>query len=78
MTEDRFLILTADKAYRTPAFLLPPLLLYRTVQRLTAKKVSPALMLRTLPLIGIFVMSWGLGEIVGYWFGGGDALSKVR
>ena len=26
VTEDRFLILTADKAYRTPAFLLPPLM----------------------------------------------------
>ena len=26
VTEDRFLILTADKAYRTPSFLLPPLM----------------------------------------------------
>jgi len=65
-------------AYGAAAFLLPPLLLYRTVQRLTAKKVARPLMFRTLPLIGIFVMSWGLGEIVGYWFGGGNALSKVR
>ena len=26
VTEDRFLVLTADKAYRTPSFLLPPLM----------------------------------------------------
>ena len=64
--------------YGAAAFLLPPLLLYRTVQRLTAKKVAGPLMLWTLPLIGIFLMSLGLGEIVGYWFGAGDSLSKVR
>lgn len=65
-------------AYGAAAFLLPALLLFRTVQRLTAKKVPRPLMLRTLPLIAIFVMSWGIGEIIGYWFGDGGSLSKVR
>ncbi len=64
--------------YGGAAFLLPPLLLYRTVQRLTAKRVALPLILRTLPLIGVFLMSWGIGEIVGYWFGAGDSLARVR
>jgi hypothetical protein len=64
--------------YGAAAFLLPPLLLYRTVQRLTAKRVALPLILRTLPLIGVFLMSWGIGEIVGYWFGAGDSLARVR
>jgi hypothetical protein len=25
-----------------------------------------------------FVLSWGAGEVVGYWFGPGKSLSKVR
>ena len=64
--------------YGGAAFLLPPILLYRTVQRLTSKRVAPSLMIRTLPLIGVFLLSWGIGEVVGYWFGAGDSLSKVR
>ena len=65
-------------AYGAAAFLLPPILLYRTLQRVLAKKVERGLVARSLPLIAIFVTSWGLGEIVGYWFGAGDSLSKVR
>jgi len=64
--------------YGLAAFLLPPLLLYRTLQRLLAKRVAPGLVLKTLPLIGIFLLSWGWGEVVGYWFGAGGALARVR
>jgi len=60
------------------AFLLPPLLLYRTLQRLIAKKVDRVRILESLPLIVIFVIAWGLGEVVGYWCGAGNSLSKVR
>ena len=65
-------------AYGAAAFLLPPLLLYRTLQRLSSKGVPRGLVARSLPLIGVFVCSWGLGEVVGYWFGAGDSLRKVR
>jgi hypothetical protein len=64
--------------YGLAAFLLPPLLLYRTLQRLIAKRVAPGLVLRTLPLIGVFLLAWGWGEVVGYWFGAGGSLAKVR
>jgi glycosyltransferase involved in cell wall biosynthesis len=64
--------------YGAAAFLLPPLLLYRTLQRLSSKRVPGGLVARSLPLISIFVCSWGLGEVAGYWFGPGDSLKKVR
>ena len=64
-------------AYGAAAFSLPPLLLFRTLQRLNAKKVDRGLVLRSLPMIAVFVTSWGLGEVVGYWFGAGDSLAKV-
>ena len=63
--------------YGAAALLLPPLLLVRTLQRLSAKQVDRALVLRSLPMIAVFVTSWGLGEVIGYWFGAGDSLAKV-
>lgn len=63
--------------YGAAALLLPPLLLVRTLQRLSAKQVDRGLVLRSLPMIAVFVTSWGLGEVIGYWFGAGDSLAKV-
>ena len=64
--------------YGLAAFCLPPLLLYRTVRSLVAKRRHLTHLVASLPLLGIFVTSWGIGEVVGYWFGSGTALSKVR
>ncbi len=60
------------------AFALPPLLLIRTVRANLAKGVAASLVLVTLPLVAIYVTAWGAGEVVGYWFGAGDSLSRVR
>ena len=60
------------------AFALPPLLLLRIVKSLTAKRVPIGRIVTTMPFIGVFVIAWGLGEVVGYWLGGGDALARVR
>ena len=60
------------------AFLLPPLLLLRITRSLLAKDVPTGRIVATLPFISTFVVSWGLGEVAGYWFGAGDALSRVR
>jgi hypothetical protein len=60
------------------AFALPPLLWLRITRSLLAKQVPVARVLATAPFIGAFVLSWGLGEVVGYWFGPGDALARVR
>jgi hypothetical protein len=65
-------------AYGVAAFCLPPLLFYRTVRSIVAKRRHLRQLTASLPLLCIFVTSWGIGEIVGYWFGSGTALSKVR
>jgi hypothetical protein len=56
---------------------LPPLLFCRTVVRIlkTGRHYGP--LVRSLPLLGLFVLAWSAGEIVGYWRGPGDALRKV-
>lgn len=60
------------------AFALPPLLLYRIEQGLARKGVPAGRRLATLPMIACFVVSWGVGEVIGYWFGAGDSLARVR
>ena len=64
--------------YGFAAFCLPPLLFYRTVRSVVAKRRHLGHLVASLPLLGIFVTSWGFGEVIGYWFGSGTALSKVR
>ena len=64
-------------AYGLAAFVLPPLLFYRTVTRILRKGRHQGWLVRSLPLIAVFVCAWGLGEVVGYWRGAGDSLSKV-
>jgi hypothetical protein len=64
--------------YGTAAFALPPLLFVRTVRSVLAKGRYRDHLVKSLPLLGIFVTSWAAGEIVGYLFGAGTALSKVR
>jgi len=64
-------------AFGAAAFVLPPLLLWRTASRCMHKGVDRGLLLRCLPLLTLFVTAWGAGEVVGYWFGAGDSLAKV-
>lgn len=60
------------------AFALPPLVFYRVVRNVTAKGRHVGELKRSLPLLLPFSLSWGAGEVVGYWFGAGRSLSKVR
>lgn len=64
-------------AYGAAALALPPLLLYRTVSRVLATRRHRAELVRSLPLLALFVTSWALGEVMGYWAGPGDSLAKV-
>jgi len=64
-------------AYGLAALALPPLLFYRTVARIWGKRVHRGELVKSLPLLGLFVTGWAAGELVGAWFGPGDALSKV-
>jgi len=63
--------------YGAAALALPPLLMFRTVRRVVAKRRHRAELVRSLPLLAVFVMSWAFGEMVGYIAGPGDSLAKV-
>lgn len=64
-------------AYGLAAFALPPMLLYRTVSRIVHKRKHLDMLVKSIPLIAVFVTAWGAGEVVGYLFGPGDSLQKV-
>lgn len=57
---------------------LPPVLFWRTVTRIGAKRRHTAQLVRSLPLLALFVVAWAAGEAVGSVAGPGDSLSKVR
>jgi len=56
---------------------LPPVLLARIMNRTWRGRTHRAQLLRSLPLLLPFVVAWSIGETVGWWFGPGDALSRV-
>jgi GT2 family glycosyltransferase len=63
--------------YGAAAFALPPLLMYRTVARVLAKRRYRMQLAASIPLLVLFILSWTAGEIVGYWTGPADSLSRV-
>lgn len=64
-------------SYGAAAFALPPLLMYRTVTRVLAKRRYRMQLALSIPLLVLFITSWTAGEIVGYWAGPSDSLSRV-
>ena len=64
-------------SYGAAAFALPPLLMYRTVARVLAKRRYRMQLVLSIPLLVLFIASWTAGEIVGYWTGPADSLSRV-
>ena len=63
--------------YAVASLALPPLLFVRTVRGVLASGRYRAELLRSLPLIAMFVTAWAAGELVGYVAGPGDTLSRV-
>ncbi len=63
--------------YGAAALALPVVLLWRVVSTVWRKGVDRLEIMRALPLLAVFVASWGVGETVGAWAGQGDALSRV-
>ena len=57
---------------------LPPVLLWRIISRVWRSKPHRGSLVKSLPLLALFVSVWGLGEAVGSWFGKGNALARVR
>lgn len=65
-------------AYAAGALALPPVLLVRIIGRVVGRRRHYAELLRSLPLLALFVCAWAAGEVVGYAAGPGDALARVR
>ncbi|HUF46341.1 MAG TPA: glycosyltransferase [Vicinamibacterales bacterium] len=59
------------------ALVLPPVLFVRIVRRVAAKPAYRPTLVRSLPLLVLFVTAWAAGEIVGYSAGSGNALARV-
>ena len=56
---------------------LPPVLFYRIVSRVAAAGAHRAELVRSLPLLLLFVCAWAAGEAIGYAAGPGNALARV-
>jgi GT2 family glycosyltransferase len=63
--------------YGGAALLLPGLLFYRIVSRVLAAQRHGRELIRSLPLLALFVSAWAAGEVVGSWRGPGDTLARV-
>ncbi len=63
--------------YGALAFALPPVLLGRIIARVMSKRRHRTELLKSVPLLVLFVCAWACGEVIGYVFGAGDSLSKV-
>ena len=59
------------------AIALPPLIYVRVVWRVLKSGRHGRELLRSLPLLAVFSISWALGEAAGYWRGDGGALARV-
>jgi glycosyltransferase involved in cell wall biosynthesis len=57
---------------------LPPVLLTRIVRRTLAAGGYGGVLIRSLPLLPVFVCAWAAGEVVGYAAGPGDAPGRVK
>ncbi len=64
--------------YALAALTLPPILLARIVRRVWRSDRPASLLLRSLPLLALFVTAWAAGEAVGAVAGDGGALARVR
>lgn len=67
----------ARALYGTAALALPPVLFGRIVARVWRTRRHRTQLLFSLPLLVPFVLAWAMGETVGAWRGGGDALARV-
>jgi len=53
--------------YAAAATALPPMLFFRIVSRVVARRRHRSELAKSLPLIALFVVGWAAGEMVGAW-----------
>jgi hypothetical protein len=64
--------------YALLSLALPPVMLLRITRCVLAKRRNFREFLLGLPMIGLFVLAWGAGEMAGYLAGAGDSLERVE
>ncbi len=64
--------------YGLATFSLPPILFSRIVARVWKSRRHRRELVLSFPLLVPFTVAWAAGELVGAWFGAGDALARVR
>ncbi len=64
--------------YAVLSVALPVVLLWRITRCVVSKRRNFREFLLGLPVIGLFVLSWAAGELVGYLAGAGDSLARVE
>ncbi len=69
---------TQRLTYGMLAVALPPVLFGRIVARIWRSRRFRVELVTSLPLLALFVCSWGVGEVAGSWFGEGGALARVK
>ena len=65
-------------AYGAAALALPPVLFGRVVSRVWRSGRHRGQLLKSIPLLAVYVVGWALGETAGAWFGPGNALQRVN
>lgn len=65
-------------AYAAGSVLLPFVLIRRIVRNVRASDEDPRRFRTALPLIGVYLVIWAVGETVGYLLGGGRSLLRIR
>lgn len=64
--------------YGAATVALPPILLWRIIRHVRKNASHRTHLVRAIPLLAVFVVTWGLGEMAGAWFGDGGALARVK
>jgi hypothetical protein len=65
-------------AWAAASFALPPLLIARLTRNVVRRRQFMKEYAMAFPLVVLFSVMWAIGEFVGYLFGPGDSLLKVR
>jgi len=60
------------------AMFLPPVLLWRIIRQGHRSGPNRGWLWPSLPLVVAYTCAWAAGEMVGYWFGPGDSMGRVR
>jgi hypothetical protein len=64
--------------YGFGSLVLPPMLMWRTWGQLSLRRRFRGKFLACLPLIAVYFAAGAVGEMFGYFFGGGESLSEVE